>query len=91
MAVDDPRDLREAALEQLRVDELLDRRRAPEARRELEDVRAVPLEAALDAFVERDVGAAEPINRLLRISDEEQLPIDDACAIGISLVGVVRR
>ena len=56
-----------------RVDEPLDRRHAAVARRQLQHASAAALELPADAPVGADVGAAEPVDRLLRIADDEQL------------------
>ena len=73
-----------------RIDRGLDRGHRAEAGRQVEQPCAIADQALLDALVERDVGAPEPIDRLLRIADHEQLARLDADRRRVRGGGVVR-
>jgi hypothetical protein len=55
------------------IHETLDRRDRPEARGEVDTRRAARYEQLLDRLIGADVRAAEPVDRLLRIADDEEL------------------
>ena len=59
-----------------RVHELLNRRHAAIARGQLQHASAARRELPADVPIRADVGAAEPIDRLLRIADDEELAAD---------------
>ena len=63
----------------------------PEAHRQVLEHRAGVDQPPLHRLVERDVGAPEAIDRLLRIADEEQLPGNRPHAGPVALVGIVGR
>ena len=58
------------------VHEPLNRRHAAIAGRELQDAAAVLLELCPDLPVRVDIGAAEPVDRLLRVAHDEELARD---------------
>jgi hypothetical protein len=69
----------------------LDAGQRAEAGRELDELRAVPQQVALDALVQRHVGASEAIDALLRITDHEQLARQRARLERLALVRAIGR
>ncbi len=74
-----------------RVHEVLDPGPRAKARHEIEERSAVRHQVRLDLFVEPDVRAAEPVDRLLRIADDEHLARDRARRTPVGRVGIVER
>ena len=74
-----------------RVDRRLNRRRAAKARRQVHELAPLFYQAPLGRLVERDVGAPEPVDGLLRITDDEELSSYRAGPAEVPLERVVRR
>jgi hypothetical protein len=72
-----------------RVHRLLDLRHGAEADAQVDQGGARRDELALHALVERHVGAAEAIDRLLRVADQEELPGDGPHPPPVGLARVV--
>ena len=73
------------------IDEALDRRHAPIAGRQLQHAAAARGELLFDPPVRFHARAAETVNRLFWIADDEQLARDGAHGIGIGDIGIGRR
>ena len=73
------------------VDAVLDRRHAAKAARQVEQRHAARRELRPHAGVYIEVGAAETVDRLLGIADDEERALARAGSLPIPLVGIVRR
>ena len=73
------------------VDRVLEGRHASEARAQLAGLGARGHELTLDLPVRLDVGAPEPVDRLLGVADDEQLSGHGAHAGPVGLGGIAGR
>ena len=74
-----------------RVDDALNRRRRAKARMEKRAPRAARRKHVADLLIRLDVGAPEPVNRLLRIADDEQFARMRRDPAPIGFGGIVGR